>query len=326
MGRYLTPANLRDFLTGYEVTPINYSDALLQTYISAAEGQVDAYCQLRFHLHSLHEVHNGNGSWTIMTREYPLFLVDKITVRYYPLTVIREFTETDIFLLMQKWVGKISIRPSFSLLGAFPPDYAHYYAFIFPRGENNIQVQIRVGYCQVGDNIGLQRVSDTGYNEVGIVETVGGTTFFRCSEGIGGVSAATIGGPLTGLAQTKMFKTDAGQAINIFTDDSASWTVVDNQTLSIPAASFTAAAMYRLIYIPEGVYGAAMRWAATQLLRSKGGRDDSLGSGGTQSVSIGQFNEDYGEAGRYGPQFKAWSEEAKQMLQGYRKGMVVVNR
>jgi len=319
VGRYCTETQIRDWLKGFSLPATDYTKEIIEQYISDGEADCDQVVGRSFDFRRVIEMMNGNAYYSLMTRHRPIVILNSLVVRYYPLTVVREFKDDDQFLLINRKLGKISIRPTFALVGAFPPNFAQYYAYIFPRGENNITLDAWIGEYFIGDNFNLNKIQELGFFDVMVKSSDGSNTFFDLPRAI---SKPGVTDPLiTTLAGVKMLK---GSNFTSFVDDSANWTVKTATRVSITNANFNPTSIYRLTYIPVSVSMAAIKLSAGYLLSSKGARDDFEGSGGASSRSVSGFSESYKEGFMYGSLVENWRKEAMRELERWKKVMVIV--
>jgi hypothetical protein len=309
--RYLNSDGVKKFLTKYSLDfTTEYTNDIVENYIEIAENWIDSFCNRTFSLRKYNEVQNGNGSFSLIVKHYPILTVDKIVVRYYPLSVVRTFTDGDGFIIIDRSIGKISIRPSFALVGAFPPDYAQYYAYIFPRGESNVNIQYWAGFYMVGDNKTFDELGEKGFYDVMFKSEDETKVYFDTPYSIGSFG-------------WKMFK---GSTPKDLIDDTSNWTLINSTKVSIIKTNFDNNMFYRLVYIPAQIEKAGIMLSAAKLLSAVGGRDDSVGGAGVQSLSVSGFSESYGDMGKWGAQIKQWEKMAEDMLSKYRIGGLSLGR
>jgi len=319
MGRYCTVQNVKDWIVGYDIPALEYIDEVLEQYINDAENDVDSFTQTQFNWRHYLQIQNGNGSYSVLIKDSPLFSLQSLTVKYYPLSVVRTFSDDDGYLVMNRRIGKISIRPTFALVGAFPPDYAQYYAYIFPRGENNLTIDAYVGHSFAGDNFSAQRLQESGFSDLMMVSTDAQYVYFNFPKAV--MSTRDMPKAIVdNVAGAKMFKSSQVKVVDgDFIDDSANWDILSPTRVRAQIASYDPAKLYRFVYIPTSVGMASVKLAIAYLLTMKGGRDDFLGSGGASNRNVSGFSESYKEGFMYGSIAVSLREEAFRELERWRK-------
>jgi len=312
--RYTDPAGLKAVLRqyGYDYTT-DYADVNLEEFIISAEAAIDEYCNRTFGYRKINEMMNGRDNATLMLNHHPVLMLEKLVVRYYPLTIVRTFIDGDGYIILDRSIGKCGIRPSYGAVQSFPTS-PNRYSYLFGKGVLNINAQYHVGHHMVGDNIGMDAIGSYQYNDVMSVSTDATYAYFTLPFAIGRVGY-------------KVFK---GTSVTTLTDDTSAWTFLDGTVSKFTSsygqircaiANYNVSQIYRLVYIPAVVYRAAGMLAASEMLLSLQGRDDTVGSGGVASTGVAGFNESYGKDGRNSPQISGWRDKAFESL----KNLVLTN-
>lgn len=319
MGRYCTPNQIKAWLTGYDI-PGAYTDEIYEQFINPAECDVDAFIGHSFGFERINRVLDGDGARTMLSFDSPLFAINKLQVRFDPLSTSLNLTEGDGILMPNRDTGKLAIRPSLALVGSFPSDYSRYFSDAFYRGENNVILDGWVGHHFVGDNYNEELLHSLGLSNVMLKSEDATKVYFTLPRPLAIPTGTTPA--LSAAAGLLMYK---GANITTFADASTNWKIESPVKVSLVKATeaFDATKLYRLLYIPAPVALASMKMAAAYLLSSLGGRNDSYGSGGASSRNVQGFSESYKEGFMYSDLVKDWRKESLDGLKRFR-GVICV--
>lgn len=304
--RYIIPDDIKQWLKNYGFDFVNdLDDVQIENFIEMAENFVDSYTNRTFSLQKVNELQNGTGSYSLIVNKPPILKIEKIVCRYYPLTVVRTFKDGDGYIIVNRKLGKISIRPTFALIGAFPPDYAQYYAFIFPKGDSNINIEYYSGNYFVGDNQSFDKIGEYGFSDIMSMSDEGEYISFNLPWSIG---------------KHKWIMYKGGSILDLI-DDTDNWELVSSIKVRCLKENFDNTQWYRLVYIPSQVERATILISSSYILSHFGGRPDGQGGAGVQSLSVSGFSESYGDKGKYSGQINLWMGEAKLILDKYKKSL-----
>ena len=308
MSKYARVSELQQQLAGVDLTAFGpdqpSQNAVLLGEMQSADLWAEDFVNRSFvPAFERYDTISGTGTSYLVPRRSPVLRVLQIYIKYDPLAMAQTLDPT--FLRVDRGSGLISIKPTFAPIGGAVSGFGWNFRFLFPVGLNNIELHYWTGYGMQGSNYIYTIDKEEPQPEIMAVSTVADPVVFTTPVSFGAASP----GPLS-ATPNRMFKD--------WIDDTANWTVVDRNTLTVPRSQYNSASSYVLGYVPAPVEEAVVLHSLAHVLNRLGMATLSpTSAGGATARKAMGYSENYGPR-QFDKQIQMYDEHAREMLNPFR--------